>query len=79
MSKRRSYAHTKVQKQGKERDQFMCFICGAVKDTAEGHHMLLHSEDGPEIIENIVTLCKPCHQDYHAGRLQVTFYLKDIV
>jgi 5-methylcytosine-specific restriction endonuclease McrA len=75
---RRSYEHTKVQRQGKERDQYMCFICGIVENTAEGHHMLLHSEDGPAMIENIVTLCKPCHVDYHAGRLPVTFYIKDI-
>jgi 5-methylcytosine-specific restriction endonuclease McrA len=75
---KRPYIHVKVQKQGKVRDHYMCFICATVGARAEGHHMLLHSEDGPEIIENIVTLCKPCHTDYHAGRLPVTFYLKDI-
>lgn len=74
----RSYQHIKVQRLGKERDCFMCFICSKVTGTAEGHHMLFHSEDGPEIIENIVTLCKPCHVDYHGGKLQVSFYLKDI-
>lgn len=75
---KRSYEHTKVQRQGKERDQYMCFICGIIGNTAEGHHMLLHSEDGPAMIENIITLCKPCHIDYHAGRLPITFYIKDI-
>lgn len=76
---KRSYKHVKVQKLGKKRDQYMCFICGIVGETAEGHHMLLYSEDGPEIVENIVTLCKPCHIDYHAGRLPVTFYIKDLI
>ena len=75
---KRSYVHTKIQKQGKARDQYMCFICGEIHKTSEGHHMFLYSEDGPEMVQNIITLCKPCHKDYHAGRLPVTFYIKDI-
>lgn len=74
----RSYAHRRAQKLGKKRDSLMCFICAEVSSTAEGHHMLLHSEDGPETVENIVTLCKQCHKDYHAGRLKVSFYLRDL-
>jgi hypothetical protein len=36
----------------------MCFICGEITTDAEGHHMLLFSEDGPEKVQNIITLCK---------------------
>jgi 5-methylcytosine-specific restriction endonuclease McrA len=74
----RSYRHRKAQKLGKQRDNFMCFICTKVSSTAEGHHMLLCSEDGPETVENIITLCKECHKDYHAGRLKISFYLKKL-
>lgn len=74
----RSYGHTKVQRQGKERDQYMCFIFGIVGNTAEGHPMLLHTEDGYAMIENIITRCKPRHVDYHAGRLPITFYINNI-
>ena len=75
---KRSAKHKQVQKQGKQRDNFMCFICAEVSPDVEGHHMLLHSEDGPENVNNIITLCKQCHRDYHAGRLKISFYLKDL-
>ena len=74
----RPYAHRRAQKLAKQRDSFMCFICAEVSSKAEGHHMLLHSEDGLEMVENIVTLCKQCHKNYHAGELRVNFYLRDI-
>ena len=74
----RSYKHRLVQKQAKQRDSFMCFICAEVSSMAQGHHMLLYSEDGPETVDNIITLCKQCHKDYHASRLRVSFYLKDL-
>lgn len=74
----RSYKHRKVQKHGKERDNFMCLICAEVSSTAQGHHMLLHSEDGPEMLDNIITLCKLCHKDYHRGNLKLTFHLRDL-
>lgn len=63
--------HVNAQKQGKERDGYVCMICGTRCDNAQGHHMIYVSEGGPASKKNIVTLCDNCHRDYHNGILKI--------
>ena len=68
---KRDSKHISVQKQGKERDGYVCMICGVYCDKAQGHHILYVSEGGPASKKNIVTLCDNCHRDYHSGKLKI--------
>lgn len=70
MSKR-PYNHIKAQKEGKDRDSFMCFFCQRIFKRSHGHHIMPYSEDGPGTANNIITLCPECHTGYHPGRIQI--------
>jgi predicted HNH restriction endonuclease len=37
----------------------------------ELHHLEEHAEGGPNVKENLVCLCSRCHDDVHAGRIQL--------
>lgn len=68
---KRDSAHQAVQKAGKERDGYVCMICGKYCSKAQGHHVISVSEGGPACNNNIVTLCDECHKDYHRGKLKI--------
>lgn len=70
MAKKRPYAHLKAQKQVKELDSYQCSVCGS-QDKPEGHHLIPYSEGGEANINNMLTLCKSCHSQYHNGKLQI--------
>lgn len=70
MAKKRSAAHTWVQKAGKERDGNICQICGST-DHVEGHHIIDYMFSGTANIDNIVSLCHKHHNDVHRGRIDV--------
>ena len=64
--KKRSSEHTRIQRQGKERDKYTCQICGS-KDRSEGHRIFDYAYGGAADRENIVTLCHDCHNKVHKG------------
>lgn len=68
---KRDSSHIKSQKEAKERDAYVCMICGEYCEKAQGHHVIFVSEGGPSSTKNIVTLCDKCHQDYHSGKLKL--------
>lgn len=68
---KRDSDHRKAQKDGKERDGYVCMICGKYCENAHGHHVIYVSEGGPATTNNIVTLCEECHRDYHNGNLKI--------
>ena len=35
----------------------------------DGHHILLRSQSGDDVEDNILPLCHTCHMSYHAGSL----------
>lgn len=37
----------------------------------ELHHVIAHARRGPNTAENLIVLCNVCHDDLHAGRLDV--------
>ena len=70
-------AHTVVD----ARDGGACRVCGrrcspsavSIVDRAERHHMLRRRYDGAHGSQNLVTLCRGCHQQIHAmGMLDVS-------
>lgn len=61
----RSYEHTKVQQEIKK-IQRKCVRCGS-KIELEGHHLIHFENNGPAVIENMVTLCHACHMKQHHG------------
>lgn len=70
MNKKRSTAHKKAQRKGKERDMYTCQICGS-KDHTEGHHFIDYSYGGAPEEDNIITLCHECHKNVHKGLIDL--------
>ena len=55
-----------VKEAVEERDQHCCIICGNPR--AEGNaHYIRRSQLGKGIMENVVTLCPKCHNDFDNG------------
>lgn len=69
---KRAYAHVKAQQIIKKMSRDRCEICGRVsKRKARGHHVVEYTFGGAPTAENMMTLCRECHADYHAGRLKL--------
>uniref|UniRef100_A0A6M3L827 Putative homing endonuclease n=1 Tax=viral metagenome TaxID=1070528 RepID=A0A6M3L827_9ZZZZ len=51
----------------RERDKCVCQKCGRQGDdhTMIAHHILSRKQGGKNVIENGITLCKPCHGNIH--------------
>lgn len=60
-------AHRKWAKNIKERDGFTCQACGQVGGKLVSHHIIPWqiSEEHRMIMDNGITLCDRCHNDYH--------------
>jgi RRXRR protein/HNH endonuclease len=56
------------------RDNYTCQHCkGKLKDAKlECHHIIFRSNGGPDTPENLIVLCKTCHEDLHAGTFNIT-------
>ena len=70
MGRNRSSAHTKAQRNGRERDYNRCQVCGSKKHV-EGHHIIDHQFGGAANIDNIVALCRKHHNDLHSGKIDI--------
>ena len=55
----------------RHRDNYTCQICKAKgKNVAlDVHHIIFRSQGGTDDENNLVTLCKKCHNDIHIGKL----------
>ncbi len=67
---KRGSDHKKAQKMGRIRDGEICQICGS-RDHTEGHHLVDYQYDGKADVDNIITLCKSCHEKVHNGIMDV--------
>ena len=46
-----------------KRDKYVCRACGFFHDgKLEVHHIIPIVQDGPDEIENLITLCRYCHR-----------------
>ena len=48
----------------KERDCHECQICDK-RNKITAHHIVPRSKGGADSVENLITLCTPCHTDIH--------------
>ena len=70
MARKRSSAHTKAQRAGRDRDYNRCQVCGS-KIKVEGHHILDFCFGGAAHKDNIVSLCHKHHRDVHSGSIDI--------
>ena len=56
-----------------DRDSYKCQSCkGKSKDKKlEVHHIIFRSNDGSDEPENLITLCKTCHDAVHDGKIVI--------
>jgi 5-methylcytosine-specific restriction endonuclease McrA len=54
----------------------LCRACRLEK-AVDGHHVLLKSQSGDDIEDNIVPLCRACHRDYHEARIGIRLTLDE--
>ena len=53
------------------RDEYQCKNCGKKNRRLEAHHIVYTEHGGKDTISNLMTLCKPCHQKVHQGKLSL--------
>lgn len=47
------------------RDKWRCLACGSLDDILDVHHIIYLSNHGTNQQSNLITLCRPCHQEEH--------------
>lgn len=67
---KRGAEHTRVQRLARERDDYTCQICGS-KLHAAGHHIMDYQYGGSAEEDNIITLCRSCHNKVHKGFMDI--------
>jgi 5-methylcytosine-specific restriction endonuclease McrA len=55
----------------RSRDHYKCLVCGNGPKDLNIHHILEVSKGGTNRPDNLLTLCKTCHDSYHAGKLEL--------
>ena len=53
------------------RDNYTCQCCGKRNCRLEVHHIKFKSQSGTNNEENLITLCKECHDGVHASRIEL--------
>jgi 5-methylcytosine-specific restriction endonuclease McrA len=48
-----------------ERDGHRCRICGTNQGLADVHHIIKRSQGGGDDADNLMTLCRRCHNAKH--------------
>jgi len=51
------------------RDGYACQHCGRRNIRLETHHIQFREHGGKETLTNLITLCEPCHDRLHEGKL----------
>jgi 5-methylcytosine-specific restriction endonuclease McrA len=54
----------------------LCRAC-RLERAVDGHHVLLRSQGGDDVEDNIVPLCRSCHRDYHEARIGLRITLDE--
>ena len=53
------------------RDNYQCQKCRAKRSKFHVHHIIFKSNGGTDIPENLITLCKICHDKLHRGEFKI--------
>jgi hypothetical protein len=51
----------KLRQQVLERDGYICQNCDS-PDKLHTHHLIPKSKGGKDVLENLITFCRPCHR-----------------
>jgi 5-methylcytosine-specific restriction endonuclease McrA len=54
-----------ISDQTLRRDDYTCQRCLRDRGALQAHHIVPRSEGGPDELENLITLCRPCHAVQH--------------
>jgi hypothetical protein len=58
-----------------QRDNFKCQNKDCINETnLTIHHIKFKKNNGKDTPRNAITMCKSCHQGYHRGKLDLTFW-----
>ena len=59
-------AYQQLCQQVLERDGWRCQACGK-RANLQVHHIVLRSQSGDDIEDNLITLCSECHDQIHSS------------
>jgi len=59
--------YQELREQVLRRDGWRCQFCGSMTNL-EVHHQQFRSHSGPDLEDNLITLCNSCHSAEHAGK-----------
>ena len=62
-----NYGYSSRREAVLHRDNYTCQCCGKKNCRLEVHHIVFRSNGGTDDEENLITLCKECHDGVHAG------------
>ena len=62
-----NYGYSSRRRAILHRDNYTCQCCGKKNCRLEVHHIKFRSDGGTDDEENLITLCKECHDGVHAG------------
>ena len=69
----RTNEHKKVITLAKIRENYECEIC-RINVNIHGHHIVDHGFGGKPTPENILVVCKACHDKIHLGEISIATY-----
>ena len=55
----------------RSRDNYTCQNCKKQNVKLHVHHIIFKSKGGTDRPDNLITLCEQCHNDLHAGKIQL--------
>ena len=62
-----NYGHSSRRKAVLHRDNYTCQCCGKKNCQLQTHHIVFRSRGGSDDENNMITLCKECHEGVHKG------------
>lgn len=54
-----------LREQALERNRYTCQRCFRDNGALQAHHIVPRAESGPDSLDNLITLCRPCHAVQH--------------
>lgn len=69
----RSNEHRRAIALAKIREGYICELCPSELEI-HGHHIMDYSFGGEATPENILVICKVCHDEVHSGKIIIDTY-----
>lgn len=65
------YGYSSRREAIRHRDNYTCQCCGKKNCRLEVHHIKFRRDGGTDDEDNLITLCKECHDGVHAGTIEL--------